>query len=147
MKVFLANNEHLESLAILFDNCRIFYNQTSDIKAARNFLQERFQNNDSVVFAVKDNEKIVGFTQLYPSFSSVSMKRVWILNDLYVEESYRRKKVATLLINTAQEYAKQSGAIRVILATHFSNITAQKLYESQGYIKDKEFYHYALQLQ
>jgi ribosomal protein S18 acetylase RimI-like enzyme len=146
MKVFLANHEHLEALAILFDNYRIFYNQTSDIQAAKNFLQERFQNNDSVVFAAKDNEEIVGFTQLYPSFSSVSMKRVWILNDLYVQESYRRKKIATLLINAAQEYAKHSGAIRVILATQISNTTAQKLYESQGYIKDTEFYHYALRL-
>jgi GNAT superfamily N-acetyltransferase len=146
MKVFLANSEHLEGLAILFDQYRIFYHQTSDIEAAKEFLKERFQNHDSVVFAAIDHEEIVGFTQLYPSFSSVSMKRVWILNDLYVQESYRRQKVATLLINAAQEYAKQSGAVRVILATHFSNITAQKLYESQGYIKDTEFYHYALRL-
>jgi ribosomal protein S18 acetylase RimI-like enzyme len=146
MKVFLANSEHLESLALLFNQYRIFYQQASDIEAAKYFLKERFQNNDSAVFAAIDNEEIVGFTQLYPSFSSVSMKRVWILNDLYVKESHRRNKVATLLIKTAQEYAKDSGAVRLILATHISNIGAQKLYESQGYIQDKEFYHYALKL-
>lgn len=146
MKVFLANSEHLEGLAILFDKYRIFYNQTSDIEAAKEFLKERFQKNDSVVFVAKDNEEIIGFTQLYPSFSSVLMKRVWILNDLYVKESHRRKKVATLLIKAAQEYARQSGAVRVVLSTQISNTTAQKLYESQGYIKDTEFYHYALRL-
>lgn len=146
MKVFLANSEHLEGLAILFDKYRIFYNQTSDIEAAKEFLKERFQKNDSVAFVAKDNEEIIGFTQLYPSFSSVLMKRVWILNDLYVKESHRRKKVATLLIKAAQEYARQSGAVRVVLSTQISNTTAQKLYESQGYIKDTEFYHYALRL-
>jgi ribosomal protein S18 acetylase RimI-like enzyme len=146
MKVFLANSVYLESLALLFNQYRIFYQQASDIEAAKYFLKERFQNNDSAVFAAIDNEEIVGFTQLYPSFSSVSMKRVWILNDLYVKESHRRNKVATLLIKTAQEYAKDSGAVRLILATHISNIGAQKLYESQGYIQDKEFYHYALKL-
>jgi GNAT superfamily N-acetyltransferase len=147
MKVFLANTDHLESLSILFDQYRVFYERVSDLEAAKGFLRERFKHNDSVVFAAKDNGEIIGFTQLYPSFSSVSMKRVWILNDLYVKESHRRQKAATLLINAAQEYAKESGAIRVILATHISNKSAQKLYELKGYIKDEEFYHYALRLQ
>ncbi|MBD2199214.1 MULTISPECIES: GNAT family N-acetyltransferase [Calothrix] len=147
MKVFLADTDHLESLSILFDKYRVFYGQLSDIEAAKEFLKERFKHNGSVVFVAQDNGEIIGFTQLYPSFSSVSMKRVWILNDLYVKESYRRQKVATLLIHAAQEYAKQSGAVRIVLATHISNTTAQKLYESQGYIKDVEFYHYALRLQ
>ncbi|WP_308796384.1 GNAT family N-acetyltransferase [Tolypothrix sp. FACHB-123] len=117
------------------------------MEAAKEFLKERFKHNDSLVFLAQDNAEIIGFTQLYPSFSSVSMKRVWILNDLYVKESHRRQKVATSLINAAQDYAKQSGAVRIVLATQISNTTAHKLYESQGYIKDVEFYHYALRLQ
>ncbi|BAY28514.1 acetyltransferase [Nostoc carneum NIES-2107] len=147
MKVLLADTDHLESLSILFDQYRVFYGQASDIEAAKEFLKERFHHHDSVVFLAQEHGEIIGFTQLYPSFSSVSMKRVWILNDLYVKESHRRQKVATLLINAAQDYAKQSGAVRIVLATHISNTTAQKLYESQGYIKDVEFYHYALRLQ
>ncbi|RUR79177.1 GNAT family N-acetyltransferase [Chlorogloeopsis fritschii PCC 9212] len=147
MEVFLASIEHLESLSRLFDRYRVFYNQTSDIKAAKKFLQERFKNKDSVVFVAEENGEMVGFTQLYPSFSSVSMKLIWILNDLYVEEPYRRKGIATLLMNAAEKYAKESGAVRFILATQISNTNAQKLYESRGYTKDKEFYHYALQLQ
>jgi ribosomal protein S18 acetylase RimI-like enzyme len=147
MEVFLANINHIESVSVLFDRYRIFYNQASNLEAAKEFLKERFNNNDSVIFAANDNGKLVGFTQLYPSFSSVSMKRVWILNDLYVEESHRRRGIAKLLMSAAQEYAKQSGAIRVILSTQISNITAQKLYEAQDYVKDEEFYHYALRLQ
>ncbi|MBD2563538.1 MULTISPECIES: GNAT family N-acetyltransferase [Nostoc] len=147
MEVFLASINHLESLAVLFDRYRVFYNQASNLEAAKEFLKERFKNNDSVVFAASDNGELVGFTQLYPSFSSVSMKRVWILNDLYVEESYRRKGIAKLLMSVAEEYAKQSGAIRVILSTQISNITAQQLYEARDYIKNEEFYHYALHFQ
>jgi ribosomal protein S18 acetylase RimI-like enzyme len=146
MEVFLANINHLESIAVLFDKYRIFYNQASNIEAAKKFLQERFQNNDSVVFAANDNGKLIGFIQLYPSFSSVSMKRVWILNDLYVEESYRRRGIAKLLMNVAEEYAKETGGVRLVLATQVSNITAQKLYEARNYTKDEEFYHYALRL-
>lgn len=146
MEVFLANINHLESIAVLFDKYRIFYNQPSNLEAAKKFLQDRFQNNDSVVFAANDNGKLIGFIQLYPSFSSVSMKRVWILNDLYVEESYRRRGIAKLLMNVAEEYAKETGGVRLVLATQVSNITAQKLYEARNYTKDEEFYHYALRL-
>ncbi|BDI19032.1 N-acetyltransferase [Nostoc cf. commune SO-36] len=147
MEVFLANINHLESISVLFNRYRIFYNQASNLEATKEFLKERFNNKESVVFAANDNGELVGFTQLYPSFSSVSMKRVWILNDLYVEESHRRRGIAKLLMSVAEEYAKESGAVRVILATQISNITAQKLYEARGYVQDEEFYHYALRLQ
>ncbi|WP_016950510.1 GNAT family N-acetyltransferase [Anabaena sp. PCC 7108] len=147
MEVFLANINHLDNVAVLFDQYRIFYNQASNLEAVKEFLKERFQNHESVVFAANDNGKLVGFTQLYPSFSSVSMKRVWILNDLYVEESYRRRGIANLLMSAAEEYAKESKAVRVILSTQISNLTAQKLYEARDYIKNEEFYYYTLPLQ
>jgi hypothetical protein len=76
MEVLSASIEHLERLSVLFNQYRIFYNQASDLEAAKKFLQERFQNKDSIVFAANDNGEMIGFTQLYPSFSSVSMKRV-----------------------------------------------------------------------
>ena len=93
-----------------------------------------------------EDGQIVGFTQLYPSFSSVSMKRIWILNDLFVVATHRKKGIARLLMETAKQYAQEAGAVRIVLATKISNNLAQALYESLGYIKDEEFYHYSLSL-
>jgi GNAT superfamily N-acetyltransferase len=146
MEVFQAVLENLEELSILFDQYRIFYKSSSDIEAAKKFLQERFQKLDSVIFAANDDGRIIGFTQLYPTFSSVSMKRVWILNDLFVEEAHRRKGIANSLMDTAEKFARETEAVRIILATQISNMLAQELYESRGYLKDEEFYHYALRL-
>lgn len=146
MEVFQARFEHLEEVSNLFDQYRVFYNSSSDLEAARKFLQERFQKGDSIIFVVSNDDRIVGFTQLYPSFSSVSMKRVWILNDLFVEQACRKKGVAKLLLSAAKDFARETEAIRIILATQISNITAQSLYESLGYCKDEKFYHYSLQL-
>ncbi|RCJ27036.1 acetyltransferase [Nostoc minutum NIES-26] len=146
MQVVLAAAEHLESLSVLFDRYRVFYQQTSDLESAKKFLYKRLQNRDSVIFVVNDKNNLVGFTQLYPSFSSVSMKRVWILNDLFVQEVYRNKGVARLLMEAAENYAKESKAARIVLATQIANTVAQKLYESRGYLKDEEFYHYTLRL-
>jgi ribosomal protein S18 acetylase RimI-like enzyme len=146
MEVFLAHLEHLDRVAPLFDRYRIFYKQTSDLDAARKFLQERFQKGDSTVFVASDNGSIVGFTQLYPSFSSVSMKPIWILNDLFVDEPYRKQGVAKLMMKTAENFARETGAIRIALATQISNLAAQSLYESLGYSKEEEFYNYTLSL-
>jgi ribosomal protein S18 acetylase RimI-like enzyme len=146
MKVFQARYEHLEEVSTLFDQYRMFYNSSSDYEAASHFLKERFEKRDSAIFAASIDGCIVGFTQLYPSFSSVSMKRVWILNDLFVDEGYRGNGVAKLLMSAAENFARETGSVRIVLATQVSNIAAQSLYESRGYAKDEEFYHYALRL-
>ena len=117
MKVFLANVEHLEALSVLFDQYRVFYQQASDIDGARLFLKNRFEYRDSVIFAARDGAQIVGFTQLYPSFSSVSMKRVWILNDLFVTFSHRNQGIARSLMAMAKQYGQETGAIRIGLST------------------------------
>jgi ribosomal protein S18 acetylase RimI-like enzyme len=146
MEVFQARFEHLDEVSKLFDQYRVFYKSSSNIEAARKFLQERFQKGDSVIFVVHNDGRIVGFTQLYPSFSSVSMKRVWILNDLFVDQACRKKGVAKLLLSAAENFSRETKAIRIILSTQISNTTAQSLYESLGYCKDEEFFHYALRL-
>ncbi|WP_271254347.1 GNAT family N-acetyltransferase [Pseudanabaena sp. Chao 1811] len=146
MQVTLASLEHLDEVSRLFDQYRVFYNQPSDLNAAKNFLQDRLQAQDSTIFIASEGGHVVGFTQLYPSFSSVSMKRVWILNDLFVDEPYRKQGVAKLLMNAAEQFARETGAVRLVLETQISNIAAQSLYESLGYIKDKDFYNYALHL-
>jgi GNAT superfamily N-acetyltransferase len=146
MEVRLASIEHLEAAAELFDQYRIFYQQPSDLEAAKAFLKERFRDQDSTVFLAWENGEAIGFTQLYPSFSSVSMKRIWILNDLFVAASHRQRGVAKLLVGAAEGYGRETGAVRLALSTQISNASAQKLYESLGYVKDEEFYHYGLRL-
>lgn len=146
MEVFRASPEHLEEVSKLFDRYRIFYNQPSNLEAARTFLQDRFQNRESIVFVARQSDRMLGFTQLYPSFSSVSMKRVWILNDLFVEEACRQQGIAKALMRAAENFARETGAVRIVLSTQFSNRAARSLYESLGYRQDEEFSHYAFKL-
>ncbi|MBD2058653.1 GNAT family N-acetyltransferase [Oculatella sp. FACHB-28] len=146
MEVFQARFEHLDEVSKLFDQYRVFYQSSSNLEAAKEFLQERLHKKDSTIFVVQDDGHIVGFTQLYPSFSSVSMKRIWILNDLFVSPAWRNKGVAKLLLRAAEDFARKTEAVRITLATQTSNTAAQALYESLGYCKDEAFYHYSLRL-
>ncbi|MEH7179798.1 GNAT family N-acetyltransferase [Neobacillus vireti] len=142
MSIQRATINDLNSLAELFNSYRIFYQQESNLEGAKNFLKERLTNGDSVVFIAFDEGNPVGFVQLYPTFSSVSMKRSWILNDLYVKASARKKGHGDKLINKAIAFAEETGAKGVSLETGNDNITAQSLYERIGFKKESNYFYY-----
>jgi ribosomal protein S18 acetylase RimI-like enzyme len=146
MKIIQATTEHLDFITPLFNDYRKFYNQEPDLNLVRSFIEERIKNNQSVIFLAMVNEKGAGFTQLYPSFSSVAMKKIWILNDLYVSPQYRRQNIAGGLINKAVELGKQSGAARITLETDIDNYQAQALYDKTGFRKIGHCYFYQLDL-
>lgn len=120
-------------LAELFDQYRIFYHKNSDIPAAEKFLAERIKNKDSEIFVAENDGKLVGFVQLYPLFSSTRMKRYWLLNDLYVNESYRGNGYSKALIEEAKKMAKSSDACGILLETGKSNDIGNKLYPACGF--------------
>ena len=144
VSVVRAGKEHLDSLAALFDAYRVFYEQPSDPGKAREFLAERLGGGDSVIYLATGERGALGFTQLYPTFSSVSMRPMWILNDLYVVPDERKQGVARALIDRARQLAVETGAKGVILETAIDNDAAQRLYDKYGFVRDTEFHRYFL---
>lgn len=142
-----ASVPDLEALVPLFDGYRQFYGKPSDIALARTFLLERLQHNQSIIFiATQPNGAAVGFTQLYPTFSSVSAARTFILNDLFVATEARRSGVGIKLLEAAVQFGRSVGAVRLSLSTATDNETAQSLYVAQGWVRDTKFYTYSLPL-
>ena len=132
----------LPVLTGLFDAYRQFQGRVADIAAAEAFLRERFDHGESIVFLAEVDGAPVGFTQLYPSFSSVSLARTFILNDLFVDAARRRTGVGSRLLDAAVEHARALGAVRVTLNTDVANTTAQALYEASGWARDREYHVY-----
>ncbi|MGM8212515.1 GNAT family N-acetyltransferase [Virgibacillus sp. W0430] len=143
-----AELDEVDLVSDLFDQYRVFYKQPSNIEEGKKFLLDRMRKQQSVIFlAVEEQEtsvKPLGFVQLFPSFSSVSLAKTWILNDLYVVQSARRRGVAKRLMQKAKEYALETDAKKVMLETATDNYKAQQLYESIGYEKDSEHFYYSL---
>jgi ribosomal protein S18 acetylase RimI-like enzyme len=135
----------LASLTPLFESYRQFYEQPSDLEKSRSFLQERLANGDSVILLASDGA-LLGFTQLYPLFSSTSCRRLWLLNDLFTVESARGQGVGRALMDAARDHAIQTGACGIELSTAHTNLPAQGLYESLGYVRDEVFRVYSLKL-
>ena len=143
-----ATDDDVDLIAPLFDDYRQFYNQRSDLDGARAFIRARLQRWESVILLAMSSDAIeapaLGFVQLYPSFSSVSMRRLWILNDLFVAEHARRRGVARELLLATHRFARESRAVRVELTTAPSNHAAKRLYETHGYRMVNEFIAYSI---
>lgn len=142
-----ANIHDLDTLAPLFDGYRQFYRQSSDPARARDFLAERFAQHQSLILlACGEHGAGLGFTQLYPLFSSVRTVRIYLLNDLFVAPDARRYGVGKALLSASAEHARALGAASLWLQTELDNAPAQALYESLGWKRGREFCDYALTL-
>jgi len=130
----------LDDLAALFDHYRVFQGQASDPAAALAFLQQRFDHGEAVVYMACEGPAAIGFAQLFPSWSSVALARVFILNDLFVHPSGRRKGVASLLLAAVERHAWSLGAVRVTLNVTRDNQAGQALYAAQGWTQDAQFH-------
>ena len=131
-----AGPADLDALALLFDAYRQFYGQASDVPRARDWLRERLRFGESMVLVAKRVGSTVGFVQLYPMFSSVRTAKTWILNDLFVDASARRKGVARALLDAAAAFAREDGAMGISLETHQDNDAARALYRAAGWNED-----------
>lgn len=138
-----AAPDDVEDIAPLFDQYRIFYEQPSDLDGARCYLQERLERGESVVFLAYDEQGTpVGFAQLYPTFSSISMRPTWIFYDLFVRADHRRRGIGWQLLDAACELAIDTEAEMINLSTAVDNVNAQRLYEAFGYVRDDKFFYY-----
>ena len=140
----IATLADLETLAVLFDAYRQFYEQASDLDLARQFLHERLSRQESVVLLASDGAgQVVGFCQLYPSFCSVEARPIYALYDLFVAPAGRRSGAGSALLKAAERLAAEQGKARMDLTTARTNRPAQAAYEGLGWVRDEVFYAYS----
>jgi GNAT superfamily N-acetyltransferase len=147
-RVERADAGDVERITPLFDEYRGYYGQESDPEAARQFLEARLLNEESVILMAVTGEGAAkmtyGLAQLYPSFSSLTIQPVWILNDLFVTAGQRGQGIGPQLLEGVRRFAQGTGAKGLTLTTMTHNTGAQRLYEARGYLRDETFFTYNL---
>jgi ribosomal protein S18 acetylase RimI-like enzyme len=141
-----ARRSDVDQVGALFDLYRQFYAQPPDPDLARAFIAERLTNEESVILVADRHAPagLLGFTQLYPTFCSVSAAAIYVLYDLFVLPECRRTGVGRALLRAAADYAAKTDAMRLELATAKTNRAAQALYRSLGWVRDDVFDRYSL---
>lgn len=140
MDIEIANIFDVNAAAVLFNAYRVFYGKSPDLEAARRFLSERLIHQQSVILLARDQAgAYVGFAQLYPIYSSVSMRKKFLLNDLFVMPEARGTGRGKALLDKAKQVAREYGALALTLSTALDNESAQQLYRSNGWELDKDY--------
>jgi GNAT superfamily N-acetyltransferase len=135
--------ENIEELAVLFDKYRVFYKKTSDLMGAKEFLKARIANQESTIFIATKEDTLIGFVQLYPIFSSTRMKRLYLLNDLFVDTDFRGQGISVALIEEAKNFCRQKQACGLVLETAKTNDVGNNLYPKLGFSLDNDYNHYS----
>ena len=142
MQIYPATLAQLNPLAQLFDAYRVFYKKESDLQGATSFLKARIQGQESIILIAEVADDFVGFTQLYPLFSSTNMARLWLLNDLYVSPNQRGRAIGKALLKAAQDHCIATHAKGISLETEKSNAVGNGLYPRMDFRLDEEHNFY-----
>lgn len=140
-----AAGEDVRRLTELFDAYRQFYELPADLSTSGAYIAARLAARDSVLLVAADEQQeLVGFCQLYPSWCSLLAAPIYVLYDLFVDPCGRRAGVGRALLLAAADRARQDGKARMDLSTARTNVQAQALYESLGWRRDDKFLTYNL---
>ncbi len=143
LTIVRATVEDVDVLHPLVEAYRDFYKQAPSDKTQQ-YLSDRLANNELIGWIASIDGVAVGFTIVYPTFSTVSLSEIWLLNDLFVKPEARGHKIASQLMQTVEDAARAAGATRTFLRTANDNIPAQALYEGRGWVQDTVFRRYDL---
>jgi GNAT superfamily N-acetyltransferase len=144
ISIRIINKNDIGQIALLFDAYRVFYDKKSDVESAKTFLLDRIENKESTIFvAENEDNRLVGFVQLYPLFSSTRMKKLLLLNDLYINEDYRGKGISVQLIDACKAFCRTTNACGLMLETAKSNAVGNKLYPKTNFVLDNDHNYYS----
>lgn len=146
-KITPLTDGDLGALVPLFDAYRIFYRQPSDPALAREFLAKRLGAGEYVGFLARDAAgKAIGFALMSQTFSSVALKRIWLLNDIFVDPQVRKSGAGAALMKAVEDFARTTGAGRLDLFTARTNATAQSVYKRAGWTEDADYLRFQKRL-
>jgi GNAT superfamily N-acetyltransferase len=136
----------LSKIVPVFDSYREYFKQERNPTEVEKFLFDKFEHLESVIFIAEQNSEVIGFAQLYPIFSSLTLERVWLLNDFFICEDYRNKGVGKQLFEKVKEFTLLTKSKGIELTVEHINEKAWQFWESQGFILDEEFRNYFYRL-
>jgi GNAT superfamily N-acetyltransferase len=134
----------VEALVPLVEAHRKFREAAPDPVGTQTFLHERISRDETVIFVAFEGASMVGFTQIYRTYSTTLLAPVYLINELWVLPHLRKNGLGTELEAAAIEHARQAGAVRLTMATVTGDAIPQSVYAAAGWLRDHRLqtYHF-----
>ncbi len=93
-----------------------------------------------IKFSIKDNNKEIGRAYLYIMRNDLHSEPFGLMEDVFIDESYRGKGIGARLIKRLIKKSKEMKCYKLIATSRYSRPRVHKLYKKLGF-KDygKEF--------
>lgn len=102
----------------------------SEIYKQNNELKNEFINNPyTKVLVFVENDKIIGLIHINDIYDRYE------INNIYVLDEYRKKGIASQLMDSIIKLGKDNGIINITLEVKKDNISAIKLYKKYGFVE------------
>jgi len=126
---------HLLETHYHFDQKRFMAPHPNSAEGYAWFLRSQLKEKDMVVFVAERAGNVVGY--VYAGLEPRSWKELrdvaGFIHDVVVEDSSRRLRIASSLVEAAIEWLRAHGAPRVMLWTAEQNPGAQNLFSHLGF--------------
>ena len=105
-------------------------------------FNEIINSQNTYIFLIEYCEKIVGMCTLHTLISSVEGGMLGLIEDVYVDEEYRKKRLGLSLMKEVERFCKIKNYKRLQLLCKNDNIRAIKFYEKLGFIGINRVFFY-----
>ena len=132
------NKNFIVRQAVISDAKDIYYiNKTSlgydyDLEKQKAKIQAVLNDSTQVIFVAETNNKVVGYIHLV-NYDVIYADNFKNCLGLAVDNDYKRNGIGSALLNQAEIWAKENGAVGIRLCSGVEREKAHQFYQSQGY--------------
>ena len=132
------NKNFIVRQAVISDAKDIYYiNKTSlgydyDLEKQKAKIQAVLNDSTQVIFVAETNNKVVGYIHLV-NYDVIYADNFKNCLGLAVDNDYKRNGIGSALLNQAEIWAKENGAVGIRLCSGIEREKAHQFYQSQGY--------------
>ena len=132
------NENFIVRQAVITDAKDIYYiNKTSlgydyDLEKQKAKIQAVLNDSTQVIFVAETNNKVIGYIHL-ENYDVIYADNFKNCLGLAVDNDYKRNGIGSALLNQAEIWAKENGAVGIRLCSGVEREKAHQFYQSQGY--------------
>jgi ribosomal protein S18 acetylase RimI-like enzyme len=140
IKVGTAADKDTAKLTQLY---RKLYEGDEDQKFFKSSAMPSYFKSGSRVFVARDGNEVKGFIWVI-YYEHIRNKGVGIIEELYVDDRYRKRGIGKKLVSKAIEYLKKKHILVMLVTTDPHMTRAKKFYKAVGFKISREWFYYSL---
>lgn len=124
-----------ELLTLLIENEAKYNENINKNYIVNNWFENLYNMENNVLYVAKENEEIVGYIycKINTGENGPTNNLEALIDGLYVLEEYRKKGIATALINKAKQWCRNKNVKYIMINVLEDNKTALNLYSKLNF--------------